>query len=483
MTSVRANVLWDYAGSLSGQVISFVISLVLARMIGPEEFGVVALAMVIISMATIFATMGFGASIINSRELDPRAVNTIFILNIVIGLLLTLMGILFAPLISRFYGSEQLESVLRVLSVIFVFSTAQSVQHSLLNREMKFRQLAKLQVITGTFSGIVGIAMAYQGMGVWALVGQALISSVATTLFYWYLSPWRPGLSFSVESIRPHWKYSSKLFMASILDNLYQRFDVILFGRIFSLSVVGNFNRARSFNRLIVRNSSQSIMKVLFPYISKWQGNLEELRRVAKKGLHVISFLSFGLIAVFASCGNDLIIFLYSAKWADTVPIFYWLVLGGFAYPLSALLVNVIRGNGNSKLFLQIEIAKKVITASAFVIAWKFGLMAFLKALLVTQILNVLINMYAVRLEIRLELITQLAIMAKYAFGAFIILGSIRYLNDFTDTGYLWLNVLHQAGAAGSLFILYNFIFKSTGLQYIVDMGKPLLNRLNKKPA
>src|SRR5690606_9417074 len=145
-------------------------------------------------------------------------------------------------------------------------------------------------------------------------------------------------------------------------ENLYQRFDVILFGRLFSLSLVGNFNRARSLNQLIVRNSSQSVIKVLFPYLSKWQGNLEELRRITMKGLHVLSFLAFGLIAVFASCGNDLIIFLYSEKWVESVPIFYWLVLGAFAYPLSALLVNVIRGNGNSRLFLQIELLKKLVT-------------------------------------------------------------------------------------------------------------------------
>lgn len=483
MSSVRTSVLWDYAGNLSNQLISFVISVILARMLGPEEFGVIALAMVVISMATIFATMGFGASIVNAKELDPRAVNTIFIINVGIGLVLTIACVLAAPLIAQFYQNEQLGSVLPVLSVIFIFSTAQAVHHSLLTRDMKFRQLAKRQVAASTIGGITGIVMAYQDMGVWALVGQALVSSFVNVLFYWYISSWRPTLAFSLTAIRPHWNYSNKLFMASILDNLYHRFDVILFGRIFSLSVVGNFNRARSLNQLIVRNSSQSVMKVLFPYLSKLQGNLEELRRVATKGLHVISFLSFGLIAIFASCGNDLILFIYSEKWADSVPIFYWLVLGGFAYPLSALLVNVIRGNGNSGLFLQVEIIKKIITASTFVVAWKFGLTTFLKALLVAQMLNVLVNMYAVRMEIKLELITQLGIVVKYAIGASMILWSIRSLNMYTDTGYLWLNVLHQSVLAGSLFVLYNFFLKSSGLQYIISMGKPLLNRLNGNPA
>ncbi|HRP18487.1 MAG TPA: lipopolysaccharide biosynthesis protein, partial [Ginsengibacter sp.] len=415
MNSVRTSVLWDYAGNLSSQLISFVISVVLARMLGPEEFGLIALAMVVISMATIFATMGFGASIINAKELDPRAVNTIFIVNVGIGLLLTFLCILFAPAIARFYQNEQLESVLQVLSVIFIFSTAQAVHQALLTRDMKFRQLAKRQVLSSTLGGIVGIVMAYRGMGVWSLVGQALVSNFCNVVFYWYISTWRPSFLFSVHAIKPYWEYSNKLFLSSILDNVYSRFDVIFFGKIFSLALVGNFNRARSFTQLIIRNSSQSIMKVLFPYLSKLQGNLEQMRKTSVKALHIICFLVFGLIAVFASCGQDLILFLYSEKWKDAIPIFYWLILGSFAYPLSALLVNIIRGNGNSRLFLNLEIVKKVIACIPFYFGWRFGIIAFVQILLVTQTINIVISIYAASSEIKLSALLQMKIILLYA--------------------------------------------------------------------
>lgn len=478
MSSVRTSVLWDYAGSLSNQLISFVISVVLARMLGPEEFGVIALAMVVISMATIFATMGFGASIINSKELDPRAVNTIFILNVGIGLVLTVACILSAPFVARFYQNDQLEDVLQVLSVIFIFSTAQAVHQALLTRDMKFRQLAKRQVISSTLGGIVGIIMAYRGMGVWALIGQALISSLSDLIFYWYTSQWRPSFLFSFSSVRPYWNYSNKLFLSSILDNLYARFDVLFFGKIFSLTLVGNFNRARSFTQLIIRNSSQSIMKVLFPYLSKLQGNLEQMRIMSIKALHVISFMAFGLIAIFASCGHDLILFLYSEKWKDSIAIFYWLILGSFAYPLSALLVNIIRGNGNSRLFLNLEIIKKIIACIPFYFGWRFGIIAFVQVLLITQTINIIVSIYAASSEIKLSAFLQMRIILLYALSAVVILIGIRELNQFTDTGILWLNVFHQAFLAGLLFLCYNYAVKSTGLQYFVNMLRPYLKRV-----
>lgn len=478
MSSVRSGVLWDYAGSLSTQLVSFGISVVLARLLSPAEYGIISIAMVVISVATVFATMGFGASIINARDLDHKAINSIFIINVVIGVLLTVLCVFGAPYVGEFYESPSLTPVLQVLAVVFIFSTLQTVQQSLITRDMRFRVLAWRQVGTSLVGGLVGIVMAYHGMGVWALVGQTLTANFLNTLFFWFASSWRPDFSFSFGALRPYWRYSNKLFASSLLDTVYTRLDVLFFGKIFPLSTVGNFNRARSFNQLIVRNSSQSIMRVLFPYLSKLKGNLEEMRITTGKGLHVICFLAFGLIAIFASCGHDLILFLYSDAWAGAIPIFYWLILGSFAYPISALLVNVIRGNGNSKLFLQIEIIKKTISTAAFYFGWRYGIIAFLQVLLIAQVINVLVNVYAVAQEIKLSVFFQIKIIAVYAFGSLCVLILIRSLNSHTDTGMLWLNIIHQGGLAVILFGLYNLSLKTTGLNYFIGILKPYLSKI-----
>jgi len=219
-------------------------------------------------------------------------------------------------------------------------------------------------------------------------------------------------------------------------------------------------------------------MRVLFPYFSRLKGSLEQMNTATIKALHVISFITFGLISIFASCGNDLILFLYSDKWKDSIPIFHWLILTSFAYPISALLVNVIRGNGNSRLFLHIEIIKKVIVSIPFFFGWKFGIIAFVQSLLVAYILNVLINMYAVTTEIKLSFLLQVRIVLDYASGAVISFLLIRYLNNYTDSGYLWLNIIHQAASAISIFLLWNLVLKSRGLQYFIDLFRANLPRL-----
>lgn len=477
MASVRKNVFWDYAGNLSGQIVSFVISVILARLLGPEEFGIVAIAMVIISIATIFSTLGFGASIINSSELDDQALNSIFFINVALGVILMALCFLTAPYVALLYKNENLEPVLQVLSVTFLFSTLQSVQKSLLNRDMRFKELAIRDVVPSVIGGVTGVVMAYQGFNIWSLVSQTLVTNLSSTILLWNISKWRPQLSFSLKAIKPFWAYSNKLFLSSVLNAVYSRFDVLLFGKLYSLSVIGNFNRARSFNQLIVRNSSESIMRVLFPYFSKLKGNVDEMRASTIKALHVISCLAFGMIAIFASCGNDLILFLYSEKWVDAIPIFYWLILASFAYPISALLVNVIRGNGNSRLFLKVEIVKKIIVTIPFVFGWKFGIVAYAQALLGAYIVNVVLNMLAVRMEIKLQLGLQLRIVTGYAIGSVMALVFIRYLNNYTDTGYLVLNIIHQSVAAFGIFLLWNFIIKSQGFLYFINLFKVYLSR------
>jgi len=338
--------------------IGFIATIILARLLEPAEFGLIAMIMAIIGIAQVFTNVGLGAALIQRRRVLPVHYSSVFFLNIVIGAFLTLITFLSASLIGDFYNSEQLVPIAKVMSLAFFINAFSSVQVTKLRKEINYATLTKANITASLLSGIIGVSLAYDGLGVWSLVVQVLLRGLIFNIYLWRMSHWQPSLLFSLKALNQLWPFGFRMFISSLLDAVFKWLDILIIGKLFTPATLGFFERAKSLDQFIVAYSSGSLMSVLFPILSKMQNDLPRFQNIVTKILGILSFIVFMLLGVIYLISEELIIILFTEKWLPSVKYFKILVLSGFAYPISALLVNVLSSRGNSKAYLRLEIYK-----------------------------------------------------------------------------------------------------------------------------
>jgi teichuronic acid exporter len=392
---------WDYMGSYVNQAITFIISIFLARILSPEDFGLLGVSMVFISLAQIFLDMGFGSAIIQKDHVSETQLSTVFFLNTGIGFFLFFLFFFSAPFIGEFYDDKTIGHLIKVLSTLFIINGLAGVPSSLLRKYLQFKELTIRNIISSIAGGVAGIGLALAGLGVWALVAKAIVSSIINLVLVWAFSRYRLKMSASMKSVKDLWRYGNKLFLSSVINVIYERADIMIIGKLFSPVMLGYYNRAKSFNLMIVNYSSSSVGNVLFPSISQIKDDRDRVARIVKKSLQTVSFIVFGFIGLFWITGNDLIIFLFSDKWETSTGLFKLMLLTGYSYPVGAILVKTIAALGNSGAFLRLEIIKKIVATLAFPIGFYFGLKGFLIAIAIAGFISTILNMLFVSKDLR----------------------------------------------------------------------------------
>jgi len=378
----------------------FVVSIFLERLLEPSDFGLVAMVMVIIGVAEIFSDVGLGTALIQRRRVLPIHYASVFYFNITAGALLTVLTFVSAPLIANFYNSPELIPLAQVISFSFVIGAFSAVQSTKLRKELKYALLTKVSFVASLLSGIVGVSLAFYGAGVWSLVAQALTQGVIYNILIWSVSHWKPKLQFSFRALKQLWAFGFRMFLSGLLDTVFTRLDTIIIGKLFAPATLGFFNRAKSLDQMVIAYSSGSLMSVLFPLLTKVQRDLARFQNIIKKSLGIIVFVTFFLLGGLYLTSYELVIMLFGEKWLPTVGYFQILVLSGFAYPVSALLVNVLSSRGNSKAFLRLEIYKKIVTAINLAVAFHWGIEGYLYGLILQSGIAVYLNVLFVSHEI-----------------------------------------------------------------------------------
>ena len=468
---------WDFVGKIAGQTVMFIISVFLARLLSPQDFGLLAMVNVVIALSTTLIDMGLGVALIQRKEVSDIHYGSVFFFNMAVGLLLMTALFFSAPFIADFYNNQILVPIARVMSVVFVLSSIGNVIRVKLRKELEYGIPAKAGIIASVVSGILGIGMAFSGFGVWSLVANSLLNPIISNAYLFYKVKWRPKLIYQWAALKDLWNFGFKMFLSGILETFVSNADSIIIGKLFSPAVLGFYYRARSLNNYVVVYSSGSIMNVLFPTFSIIQDDRVRFVNAITKGYHIINFLAFYLTGLFFIIGDALILFLFGEKWEPAIPYFRLIIVGAFGYPLSALLVNILKACGNSSGFLKLEIIKKIALILALCFGFLWGIEGYLICSIFVTVFSVVMNMHFAGKQIDTGLMYFARISIPYLLiliigsGAFFI--GLKYLN----VHYLSQILIGLIGFSGYFFGAA-WLLKLHGIMVLIQEVKNLLKKI-----
>jgi teichuronic acid exporter len=446
MSSLRekatSGVLWSAFERFGEKFCVFGIQLILARILAPEEFGLIALVAGFVIICNALVEGGFGRALIQLKSVSDVELSTVFYFNIFASACLSLLLFCVAPTIAAFYEIEELSVVLQFLCLGLIFEAFATVQRSILSRKMLFKKLFWVSMPSTVCSGTVGIVMALNGYGVWALVAQTLSRKLLLTSFLWLLTGWRPRLIFSYKCLAEMFPYGSRLALSGFLNQGFNNIYVLVIGKIFAPIEVGFFQRAKSFQQLPVANIQSILMRVAFPLFSSIQDDPPRMKRGMRKATQIATILVFPGMALLAVIAEPMVIFLIGEKWLPSIPYLQWLCIVGAMFPLHSLNVNLLAAIGRSDLFLRIEIIKKVLVLANILITFSFGVQAMIYGMCVTSILALAINTHYTQKFIDygfMEQIRDVLPMFLTAVLVFLAGYSFQAVTDFqTLTTLLW---------------------------------------------
>jgi teichuronic acid exporter len=459
-------IFWDFTDKFLNQGITFIVSIFLARILAPEDFGLVGMVMVFVSFSQVFMDIGFSTALIQKQEVSEEQFSTVFYLNIILGLALTCLFFVLSDIIAAFYDHAQISALIKGVSVLFLINSLSIVQNTKYLKAINLKPLAIFRGIAVIISGAVGILMAYNEYGVWSLIAQSIVNALIFTILIWFGSKWRPILYFNLHCIKDLWSYGSRIFLPNLLEVIFSRLDVLIIGKLFNPTSLGYYTRAQSLNSLVIHYSSGSIMKVFFPAISKYQNDSAKVKEIYLIVLAIVAFAALGLLSVLFVSSESIIVILFGNKWLQSVDYFKILVLGGFAYPLSSVMVNIISGLGNSKAYLRLDLIKKFILLAVFIIGFQIGIMAFLYGLLVFSTLAVVINMHFVSKEIKISVLDQIKLVLPY-FVASLIACLVGIVVSNSLSLPLFGRLVVEASVVIISYLGFNYIIRTQALNII----------------
>lgn len=402
------SVIWSAIDLLGSQGIQFAISIVLARILLPEQFGLIAMLTIFFAIAQSLMDSGFGSALIQKKDASYLDECSVFYFNIFLGFISCIAIYLVAPLIADFYNQPSLELLAKFLSLNLIINSFALVQFTLLSKRLDFKSNAKISLVTTLISGCIGIYLALDGWGVWALAIQQVVSNICRTVLLWLVSSWRPAMIFSFTSIKQMFGYGSKMLLAGLLDTVFNNLYLIVIGRLFSPASLGYYTRAESLSSMISMNFTQIISRVMFPVFSSIQGDSKRMKRGVRKSIIISTYIIFPTMIGLASISEPLVLILFTEKWLPSVPYLQLLCLAGMLLPLQAFNLSVIKSSGRSDLYLLLEVLKKIMVVITIAITWRWGVIGIIYGRVVLSVLSYILNSYFTRYLINYPIEDQL---------------------------------------------------------------------------
>lgn len=352
---------WSFIDSIAGQGITFLVGLVLARLLTPEEYGLIGIITIFIAVFNSIVDSGFSNALIRKNDAKDIDYNTVFITNLVLSVVL--FGALYvsAPSISRFFSQPQLIPLLRVMGIIVIINAFAIIQRTILVKKVDFKTQTKVSLISSISSGVVGIGMALNGLGVWSLVGQQISRQFLNSAFLWFYSKWYPKLQFSIQSFKELFSFGWKLLASSLIDTVWREIYQVVIGKYYTPAALGQYTRAQQFASIYSSNLNSVVQRVSFPVLSSVQDDKERLKNGYKRIIKVSMLITFTLMLGLAAVAKPLVLSLIGEQWLPCVPFLQIICLQMMLYPLHSLNLNMLQVQGRSELFLRLEIIKKII--------------------------------------------------------------------------------------------------------------------------
>jgi len=391
---VLSGLLWKLMERVGTQGIQFIVQIVLARLLMPEDFGVIALITIFISIASVFVQSGFSVALIQKKNADSTDFSSVFYLSLSVAGLLYLVLFFTAPYIADFYSKLQLISVVRVLSITLFFGAVNSIQNAVISKSMEFKRFFFSSLGGIIPSGIVGITMAYMGFGVWALVWQQLTNQLLITLILWFTVKWRPKRIISISRLKGLFSYGWKLLISALLDTTYNNLYGLVIGKTYDSAILGFYNRGEMFPSLIVNNINGSIVSVMLPAFSANQDDKFKVKAMVRRSIVTSSFIIFPMMVGLAVCAEPLITIVLTEKWLPCVPFLQLMCISYAFWPIHTANLQAINALGRSDIFLKLEIIKKTIGLTILFITIPFGIYVMVAFQAITSLISTIINSY-----------------------------------------------------------------------------------------
>ena len=465
---VFSNFIWRFAERCGAQLVTFIVSIVLARILTPSDYGTIALVTVFTTILQVFIDSGLSTALIQKKDADDLDFSSVFYFNFVICIILYLIMFVSAPFIADFYKDSSLVSIVRVISLTLIISGVKGVQQSYVSRHMLFKRFF-FSTLGGTiFSAVLGIIMAYAGFGVWAIVFQQLSNNAIDTLILWITVKWRPIKKFSWSRLKNLLSFGWKMLASSLLDTVYNNLRNMIIGKLYTSADLAFYNQGDKFPKLIVTNINTSIDSVLLPTMSNEQDNHVRVKDMTRRAIKISTYIMAPLMIGLAFCAKPIVQIVLTDKWLPCVPYLQIFCISYLFWPIHTANLNAIKAMGRSDLFLKLEVIKKFMGMILLLITMNISVMAMAYSLLISGLISQVINSWPNRYLLKYSYIDQIKDILPNIVMA-LIMGGFVYFISYLNLPIL-VSLVVQILSGGIIYLMLSILTKNDSFIYLINI-------------
>ena len=466
--ATKRGIFWSAIQRFSMQGIQFLTTLIMARFLTPEDYGIVGMLGIFLALSSVFVDCGFTSALTRKQNLTQADKSTVFFFNFFIGILAYIILFVSSPLIAHFYEIPTLSIALRTMSVVIIINSLSSVQATLMTIRLDFKTQAKISVIAIFISGLVGIILAITGFTYWALIVQAIISSILNTTLYWYYSDWRPSAIFSKKSFIELFSFGSKLLASSLIDTIYNNIYTVVIGKVYSARTLGNYSRAESYANFPSISITGIMQRVTYPVLCKIQNDELLLARSYRKFLKLSAFIIFPMMTGLSALAHPFVVIIIGYQWAFCASLLQILCFALMWYPIHAINLNLLQVKGRTDLSLRLEIIKKIIGVTVLCISIPLGIIALCYSRIFTSLLCLFVNTYYTGKLIQVSFFQQLVDLAPTLIIS-ISMWAVIWLSCYSITS-LPLQILTGFLLGSIFYLIASYFFNKEELMSIISL-------------
>lgn len=473
--NIISNFIWRFFERIGAQLVAFVITLVIARILTPEDYGTVALITVVTQFLGVFVDSGLGTALIQKKNADQLDFSTVFYANIGLCLVAYFLLFLTSPWIADFYGEPELSLLLRVSGITLIISGVKNIQQAYVSRNLLFKRFF-FSTLGGTIAAaVVGLVMAWKGFGVWALVIQSIVNPAMDTLILWITVKWRPTLEFSWKRFKELFSFGWKMLVSALLDTVYNKLRQLIIGKLYTTEDLAFYNKGEQFPTLIANNVNTSIDSVLLPVMSEAQDNASQVKDMTRRSIKMSVYIMAPLMMGMCFVATPMVRLLLTEKWLKSVPFIQIFCITYMFFPIHTANLNAIKAMGRSDLFLKLEIIKKINGFLVLFLTMRWGVMAMAYSLFYTELCAQIINSWPNKKLLNYNYLDQIkdilpSIVLAVFMGVCVYTVEYLHLNDIVTLGI-------QIILGAFIYILGSKIFHFESYEYLCQVIKNLLKK------
>lgn len=467
--------LWSAADAFLGQGVTFLIGVILARMLTPAEYGLIGIVLIFTVILSGIVDSGFSNALIRKNDTTDADYNTMFITNMAISIAMFFLLFISAPFIAQFFNREELVDLCRVMGLVLIIQALSITQTTILTKLIDFKTKTKASLISAVSSGIIGIWMAYSGFGVWALVGQQISKNIVYTVVLWILVRWYPKLSFNKESFHYMWGFGWKMMASGLLNNIWNQLYQVVVGKYYSPATLGQYSRSKEYAGIFSQNLTTIIQRVSFPALAEVQTDTERMVQAYRKIIKVSMFITAVCMIGIGAIAEPLINCLIGPQWHEAASYLPLICLSMVLYPLHSINLNMLQIQGRSDIFLYLEIVKKIIGVVPLLLGIFVDIYYMLWGVVVTGIIAFFLNSYYTGRKLNYSSWMQI----KDISGSFVLsfcVAAVVYFFKYLPFSY-WIILPLQLFVGSFVFLL---ICRKTEMEEYLEVKAIVKSVLNK---